>query len=602
MSQGPTSPASAAKPADLRILHLEDMASDAELVEKQLRKSGVRFVLERADTREGFIQALAQFHPDVLLADYSLPHFNGRAAVQLARQSDPDLPIIVVTGMLGDEAAVDVIKAGANDYVLKDRLARLGPAVERAVLEGEQSRARKRAEAEILKLNAELEQRVIMRTAQLQAANQLKEELVLHERAISAELEQLRSRDAEVGLRIQQSLLLSQPPNIPGLEIEALTIPSQKIDGDFYVFLNHPDRKLDVIVGDVMGKGIPAALLGAAAKSQFFKALNNLLSVPPNGHLPEPKDIVALTHAGIVRQLIDLESFVTVCYTRLDLDRRVMTIVDCGHTGVIHWHSATRRCELQRGDNLPLGIREGEIFGQFAVPFDPNDVVLLYSDGITEARNAAGELFGLDRIITHVERNAGLPPSLLADSIRQAVSAFAGPGRLNDDLTSVAIRIGDQPALQARVEMEIGSALSELRKVRRFVREFCGALQDAVPDEVLVSELETAVTEAASNIMRHSYHGRPDQWIHVEAAARQDTITIILRHLGAGFDAAALPPPVVDGTRECGFGTYIIFKSVDQVRYYRDELGRNCVSLMKHRSNIEIPCRKGLSSSGTDNR
>ena len=202
---------------DLRILHLEDVPEDAELVERQLRDARFPFLVQHAANRAEFVRALEEFHPDVILADYSLPDFDGLAAIQLARKMDPDLPIIVVTGVLGDEAAVSLIKAGANDYVIKDRLARLGSAVERAVEEAEQSRARRRAEAEILTLNAELERRVVARTAELQAANGLKDELIEHERAISVELERLRSRDVEVGLRIQQSLLLSQPPDVPGL-------------------------------------------------------------------------------------------------------------------------------------------------------------------------------------------------------------------------------------------------------------------------------------------------------------------------------------------------------------------------------------------------
>ena len=157
---------------------------------------------------------------------------------------------------------MSVIKAGANDYVLKDRLARLGPAVTRAVEEAAQSRARKRAEAEVRTLNTDLEQKVIARTTELETANRRKDELIEHERAISVELEQLRSHEIEVGLRIQQSLLMGQPPDVGGLEIAAMTVPSQRIDGDFYIFLTYPDRSLDVIVGDVMGKGIPAALSG----------------------------------------------------------------------------------------------------------------------------------------------------------------------------------------------------------------------------------------------------------------------------------------------------------------------------------------------------
>jgi sigma-B regulation protein RsbU (phosphoserine phosphatase) len=503
----------------------------------------------------------------------------------MVRERDPDLPVIVVTGNLGDEAAASVIKSGANDYVLKDRLARLAPAVERAVEEAQQSRARRRAEREIRTLNVELEQRVLARTVELQNANRVKDELIESERATCLELERLRSRDIEVGLRIQQSLLLSQPPEVPGLEIAALTVPSEGIDGDFYIFVAHPNQSLDVIVGDVMGKGIPAALLGAATKSEFLTALSYLLAVARDGSFPAPKDVVMLAHTEIVRHLIDLESYVTVCYARLDLVRRILSIVDCGHTGLLHWHAATGRCGILHGDCLPMGIREGEVFDEISTAFEPHDVLLFFSDGITEARNSAGELFGGERLVRHVEENSRLDPALLADSIRQAVSDFSGSTHLGDDLTSVVIRIGQPPMTQARAEMEIRSNLRNLREVRHFVREFCNSLEDPVPDEDVVDALELAASEVASNIMLHAYHGRTDQPIHLEAEARPGAVTVMLRHMGAGFESAGLEPPLPDGKRESGFGTYMIFRSVDQARYYRDERSRSCVSLVKNRRN-----------------
>jgi PAS domain S-box-containing protein len=444
---------------------------------------------------------------------------------------------------------------------------------------------RAKAEEEILTLNAELEQRVMARTAELQAANKLKDDLLVREQATTAELAAAREQETEIGYRIQQTLLLDQPPqDIPGLRVAALTIPSQRIDGDFYVFFKHPGVCLDVIVGDVMGKGVPAALLGAATKSHFIEALSHLMALSKNGELPDPKEIVTLAHAKIARHLITLENFVTLCYARLDLRQCTLDLVDCGHTGLIHVRGETGLCDLVHGDNLPLGIREGEIYDQLSVSFAPGDVFLFYSDGITEARNSARELFGVERLAECVRVNRGLEPEALVKVIRNAVLTFSVSDRLADDLTCVAIKAGERQLPLACAEIELRSALTDLSRAREFVRAFCHHLPGSPLDEGRVAELELAVTEVSSNIMKHAYHGRADQWIHLEAQAFPGQVLFQLHHLGDPFDPSAVPPPAFDGSRESGFGIYLITKSVDEVRYYRDERGRNCIALIKVRT------------------
>jgi PAS domain S-box-containing protein len=446
-------------------------------------------------------------------------------------------------------------------------------------------RERARAEEEIRGLNAELERRVIARTAELEAANKAKDEVLLRERAASAELERARELEIDIGYRIQQTLLLDRPPgSIPGLRMAALSIPSQRIDGDFYFFLKHPGERLDVIVGDVMGKGVPAALLGAATKSRIIEALSRLTALSRNGALPQPKEIVTLAHAEIARHLIDLESFVTLCYARLDLDRCVVDLVDCGHTGLIHLHRKTDFCEIVHGDNLPLGVREGEIYSQVSRAFEPGDLLLLYSDGITEARNPAGELFGTERLIECIRVNRDLEPDQLMEAVRNAAFAFSGTDRLSDDLTCVALKAVEKEAPRARAELEIRSDLSELRRARQFVRAFCAGLPGTPLDEERVGKLELAVTEACSNIMKHAYQGRADQPIYLDVEAFEGAICVRLHHLGDSFDPSSVPPPALDGSQLSGFGMYLITQSVDEVKYSRDERGRNCIALLKART------------------
>jgi two-component system cell cycle sensor histidine kinase/response regulator CckA len=131
----------------LRILILEDVPMDAELVEYELERAHVPFLSRRVDSRESFLRELDEFNPDLILSDYTLPRFDGMTALSLARERAPSIPFLIVTGSVNEETAVGCMKAGATDYLLKSNLARIGPAIE-AALERERAHAEKvRAES-----------------------------------------------------------------------------------------------------------------------------------------------------------------------------------------------------------------------------------------------------------------------------------------------------------------------------------------------------------------------------------------------------------------------------------------------------------------------
>jgi len=134
---------------ELRILMLEDLESDRELAERELRKAGIRFSSTRVETREEFINALEEIVPDLILADHSLPSFDGLTALDIAQEKYPDIPFIILSGTLGEELAIEALKRGATDYVLKHRISRLGSSVERALSEARERAARKQAQAEL---------------------------------------------------------------------------------------------------------------------------------------------------------------------------------------------------------------------------------------------------------------------------------------------------------------------------------------------------------------------------------------------------------------------------------------------------------------------
>ena len=130
----------------LRVLHLEDDARDTELVQAALEGEGIQSELTRVEREEDFLAALKRESLDLILADYTLPSFDGLSALRIAQQHLPDVPFIFVSGTLGEDVAIEALKTGATDYVLKTRLARLGPSVNRALREARERANRKRAE------------------------------------------------------------------------------------------------------------------------------------------------------------------------------------------------------------------------------------------------------------------------------------------------------------------------------------------------------------------------------------------------------------------------------------------------------------------------
>ena len=136
----------------IKVLIVEDNEDDALLAVRQLVQDGYNVSYERVDTQEAMKSSLEQAEWDVVLSDYAMPHFSGEAALGLVRNTYPDMPFIVVSGTIGEDVAVDMMRAGANDYLLKDRIARLVPAVERILAEAQMRRKQKQAETALQRI------------------------------------------------------------------------------------------------------------------------------------------------------------------------------------------------------------------------------------------------------------------------------------------------------------------------------------------------------------------------------------------------------------------------------------------------------------------
>jgi len=172
----------------LRVLFVEDSLADAFLLERALTRGGFRVVSERVDTAEQMIRALEEREWDLILCDHSMPQFSSPAALKILQEKKLDLPFIIVSGHIEEEMAVSTMDSGAHDYIMKDRLARLVPAVDRELREAEVRRARAKSEEELRRAQEDLEARVEQRTAALKETNQKLCDVLEERKRLEAEL------------------------------------------------------------------------------------------------------------------------------------------------------------------------------------------------------------------------------------------------------------------------------------------------------------------------------------------------------------------------------------------------------------------------------
>jgi CheY-like chemotaxis protein len=223
---------------ELRILMLEDSELDAEVIRRELESAGIDCQFRLVQEKEPFCASLQAFRPHLILADYQLPSFDGETALALAQEHCPQVPLIFVSGAIGEEKAVELLKSGATDYVLKRRLQRLPFAVRRSLAEAAERAARRRVEAELRALNEQLEQRVLERTNDLQRKNRL-----MHEELLMAS-------------ELQSAMLPNKFPKLlcgtssgqSAVEFLSFHYPAGSVSGDFFDVVRLSDTAVGVMI------------------------------------------------------------------------------------------------------------------------------------------------------------------------------------------------------------------------------------------------------------------------------------------------------------------------------------------------------------------
>jgi len=265
------------------------------------------------------------------------------------------------------------------------------------------------------------------------AFNQMAENLAVHERLV---VEQGRiRRELELCRLIQNEMLPHQPLRLGLAEVKGVSIPAREVGGDFFNYFALPDGEIAVLVGDVSGKGVGAALLMANVQATL------------RARLPLEPDLARLADA-LDRDLemnTPLEVYSTLFVGIVDTKRRELRYVNAGHNSqfVLRNQGGFERLA---STGRPLGLIAGAGYEEIALPLGDGDVLFFYTDGMVEAENEGGEFFGSDRLEQALSTSPRMDVDAVLAHVEETVRAFRGAAELSDDATMMALRFGaNQP-------------------------------------------------------------------------------------------------------------------------------------------------------------
>ena len=329
--------------------------------------------------------------PDLILLDIMMPEMDGYEVCRRlkANPDTRDIPVIFLTSQTEAEDETKGFEVGAVDYIHKPFSAAV--------------------------VKARVRTHLMLREAHAQIAQQLVE--------INTELEMAR--------QIQLSILPSSTPKITGMDIVARYIPMTSVAGDFYDFIVVDERHVGILIADVSGHGLPAALIASMLQVALTAQAR---------HVSEPGQVLAGLNQALCGKF--QHNFVTAAYVYVDLEKNIMKYGGAGHPPLLLWRKSTGSASQLLENGLVMGQFEEATYDSLQIPIEAGDRFFLYTDGILETSNPAQEEFGTGRFMQFMETNNRLPVGPFADALLLELARWLeqppGEGH-KDDISLLAV-------------------------------------------------------------------------------------------------------------------------------------------------------------------
>lgn len=376
-----------------KVLLVDDDAMVLAGLKRQLRNE---FSIDTALSGEEALQRLQENGPyAVIVSDFMMPGMDGVEFLSRVKKSNPETVRMMLTGTADMPTAIKAVNEG--------HIFQFHP---------------KPCPADTL-------------------SKAIQSGLTLYNKTVS---DQDRLRKVKVSLaqagRVQQKMLPKGDPQIDGLDIAGKTIMCDEAGGDYYDFFCSGEigaGQIGVVVGDVTDHGISSALLMSSARA----FLRERIQVPPGGCA----GIISDVNKRLVRDVEELNLFMTMFFCEIAVEEKIICWVKAGHEPAILYQPADHSFEILNGHGLPLGVMADSVYEAFKKPIRSGQIILIQSDGIKEASNAASEIFGTERLLQVVGCHAARPAREILDKVFEALEDFYHPLQLEDDATLVVIKV-----------------------------------------------------------------------------------------------------------------------------------------------------------------
>ncbi len=340
-------------------------------------------------------------------------------------------------------------------------------------------------------------------------------------------------------------------------------ISARELAGDFFDIFDLGPNSLGIVMGDVVGKGIPASLMAMSVLGMISNA---------QGKMTSPREMMEKVNAELVNRIKGDYWYATAFYAKIHVDKLTVTFARAGHELPIWWSESDGECRFLEGNGLPLGMFHNSEFETCQVEMGEGDKLVLYTDGLCDATNVEGERFGNERLVNLVKRYATLSAKNLLKVIELNVTKFMGSIPQADDMALAIVSVVPDSWNQLSVPPYTYNEVLE-----NVIREL--NLKN-VSDDV-VFKVRLSLDECVTNAIKHGHRSNYLEKVLVNYLIDSEKIVIQVKDRGEGFDYASIPDPtLVDNIQNPqGRGVYLTMQLMDKVEF--NDLG-NMVTITKY--------------------